>query len=290
MEILEFLKKRKPTTGFGDELIASGQARRLNEATGRKVIIRDRAGRIRSHPIWANNPRIVGPSERPFKPEEIVNGPGVRPYIASKSEARWTWNTWECPVGEIYFSEDELAFAARHSPQIVIEPNVKQKASPNKDWGRGRWIELVALLRASGLEPVQLGPAGTQILPGVEITETPSFRHACAVLARAHAAILPEGGLHHAAAALKVPSVVIFGGYISPAQTGYASQVNLFTGGAPCGMRTPCAHCAEAMAKIAPETVFEQLMDLFKNSRGANQKDQPCEGAPNGVVVLSQGV
>ena len=65
---------------------------------------------------------------------------------------------------------------------------------------------------------------------------------------------------NHAAAALDVPSVVIFGGYISPKQTGYSTQENIFTGGEPCGMRIPCDHCATAMKAIDPEMVAEKLV------------------------------
>lgn len=68
--------------------------------------------------------------------------------------------------------------------------------------------------------------------------------------------------MHHAAAALGIPAVVIFGGYVSPAQTGYAAQMNLFTGGQPCGRRTECAHCADAMSDITPAMVADALHQL----------------------------
>lgn len=252
--------------GWGDEIIVTGQARLLQQQNPGKVVVYDRAGRIRWHEIWRNNPRIVSPADRPHRPQMLINGPGVRPYIAAKTPERWTWKDWACPVGEIHFSAGELAFAAQHSPGVVIEPVLKAKASPNKDWGRANWTALAALLRAAGMEPCQIGPPGTQLLPGVRLIEAPGFREACAVLARARAAVLPEGGLHHAAAALGVKTVVIFGGYISPRQTGYDSQVNLFTGGTACGMRTPCRHCAQAMAAIAPDQVQERVAALLRES------------------------
>ena len=260
--------------GWGDELIATGQARAMQQADPRKVMIHDRNGAIRAHAMWVNNPRILGRTERAAKTQLLVNGPGVRPYIAAKSAERWTWREWQCPVGEIYFCGEERAFGEQLAPPgrfVVIEPNNKPKASPNKDWGRARWQALVALMRRAGLQPWQLGPPGTQLIPGARLIETPDFRQACAVLARAGAAVLPEGGLHHAAAALKVPAVVIYGGFISPKQTGYAGQVSLFTGGEACGMRIECKHCAAAMAAIAPGLVMERLMELLgsEDSQGA---------------------
>jgi ADP-heptose:LPS heptosyltransferase len=97
-----------------------------------------------------------------------------------------------------------------------------------------------------------------------EIIKTKSFRQACAVLERARLAILPEGGLHHAAAAFGTAAIVIFGGYISPAQTGYAHHVNLFSGGTPCGRRKRCPHCAEAMGRISAKKVFAEAASLLR--------------------------
>jgi ADP-heptose:LPS heptosyltransferase len=84
-----------------------------------------------------------------------------------------------------------------------------------------------------------------------------------AVLSRTKAAVLPEGGLHHAAAALGLKCIVIYGGFISPDQTGYDLHINLFTGGTPCGSRKSCQHCKDAMAKIEPAQVFEHLKTLL---------------------------
>ena len=89
------------------------------------------------------------------------------------------------------------------------------------------------------------------------------------MLATARLAILPEGGLHHAAAALGVPSIVLFGGFISPRQTGYPHQVNVFTGGTPCGWRVRCGHCAAAMKKIEPERILDRALSLLSLSTPA---------------------
>ena len=70
--------------------------------------------------------------------------------------------------------------------------------------------------------------------------------------------------LMHAAAALKVPAVVIYGGFISPKVTGYPLHRNLFTGGTPCGMRTNCKHCRDAMAAILPTTVYDELKEILE--------------------------
>lgn len=243
--------------GFGDELLVTGHVRVMQQTDPRKV--RLDFGKRLWNEVFDHNPRIahsVDKDAQIYRPR--VNG--LRPYAARKSEQRWTWRDYKPPVGELFFQPDEIAYAAKWSPDIVIEPNLKSMASPNKDWGIERWTALVSLLRAAGRKPVQLGPAGTHTLSGVEHIQTRNFRHACAVLARARGAVLTEGGLHHGAAAVGLKAVVIFGGYISPRQTGYDLHTNLFTGGQPCGMRVRCAHCAEAMARITPDMVMQKLL------------------------------
>lgn len=252
--------------GWGDEIIVTGQAREMQERKpNAKVVVYDQHGYIRKHDIWANNPRIATRNERLGVTQDLKNCPGYRPYIAGKTETHWKWRPFRPPVGEIYFSPEELSFVdarATKAPAVIIEPNIKQGASPNKDWGRSRWQRLANLLNAEGIKPTQLGSACTQLLNGVHFIETPSFRHGCAVLARARSAILPEGGMHHAAAALKVPAVVIYGGYISPNQTGYPGQVALVSEGEPCGARQACRHCIDAMAAITPEMVLAAYRSL----------------------------
>ena len=251
--------------GWGDEIIASGQARLLYEQFGHKVAIHDRFGQQRDHEAWIGNPHIATRADRDGRRTILKNGPGHRPYIAEKHTSHWKWKEWECPVGEIYLRPDEKLFAnSLPSGIIVIEPNMKQKASPNKYWGKQRWEALIDLMIAHGLKPVQLGAVGTQVLRGAELINTPTMRHACAVLARSRAAVLPEGGLHHAAAAFGIKAVVIYGGYISPKQTGYSIHTNLFTGGTACGRRVDCAHCAAAMAEITPWQVFKELEKILE--------------------------
>lgn len=248
--------------GWGDELLAAGQARRAQQADQRRVQILDVAGAARWHAIWNGNPRIARIGETGDF-QRITNGPNARPYIASKTAQRWTWKPFEPTPGEIFFTDIERAFAAPYRPQVVVEPTVKAKASPNKQWPIQHWQRFVRLAKEAGIELTQIGPHGSRILPGVNFILTTEFRLACAVLANARAYVGHEGGMHHAAAALGVPAVVIFGGFISPAQTGYPTHRNLFTGGEACGMRVQCKHCADAMAAIKPEAVLDELRAIL---------------------------
>jgi ADP-heptose:LPS heptosyltransferase len=248
--------------GFGDEIMVTGQVRRMQQADKRRVKILDRNGQPRWNVIWNGNPKMARPSEQGDF-QLLTNAPGDRPYIAAKSDERWFWKPFECTPGEIYLSDAERQFARPYVPQIVIEPTIKQRASPNKQWGMERWEKFAHMATKAGFHLVQMGPHGMRPLKHAELIPTPDFRHACAVLANADAYVGHEGGLHHAAAALDIPAVVIFGGFISPAQTGYASHKNLYAGGEPCGMRIPCKHCDESMQSITPQIVLNSLMEIL---------------------------
>lgn len=246
--------------GWGDELMAAGQARVRHARTGRKVAIVDRHGQRRWSVIWEGNPKIARLGER-GQFETVVNASGSRPYHLEKRTERWVFNpAFRADAGEIYFKPEEREFASWYHVGVVVEPNLKKNASPNKDWGWARWLAFAGVAHEAGLELVQLGPAGTRQIPGVALIETPDFRHACAVLANAVAYVGHEGGLHHAAAALGIPGVVIFGGFTPVELTGYALHRNLGVGiDGACGMRIPCTHCAEEMARITPLRVLDEL-------------------------------
>jgi hypothetical protein len=252
--------------GVGDEIMVAGQCRVLQETDQRKV--RVLYEKKRWHAIWNHNPRIAVPDEQGDFQELRARDNYLRPYMVEKTATKWTWREYRPPLGEIYFNKDEREFGRRYVGRLILEPHVKPGASPNKQWGWKNWNKLCWILQEKhGKRVTQLGPLGTPIMDRVEHVITDDFRRAAAVLAEARAAVVHEGGIHHAAAALGIPSVVIFGSFIAPAVTGYESQVNIFTGeGLGCGMRLTCDHCKTALAKIKPEYVAEQLMELMRVS------------------------
>jgi hypothetical protein len=241
--------------------MAAAQARVLYEKTQKKVAIVGLPYTVRWHPIWEGLQYITKVSGEPY----IRNGPGVRPYIEEKTPERWKWIDWGGPPrGEIVFTKAERKLGSQYAGRIVLEPTIKGNASPAKDWGWVRWNKLAWMLKNKGYRVTQLGPISHPILEGAEHICTTDFRQAAAILAYANGAVLPEGGLHHAAAAVGLRSVVIFGGYISPKVTGYDLHENIFTGeGLGCGSRLKCACCAAAMAGIKPESVADRLIGIL---------------------------
>lgn len=254
--------------GWGDELMATGHVRELQRTDPRRVRMVTPKGRW--HEAWDGNPRIARPEERgDFQLYETRPG-NLRPYCVGKDEKRWQWRRYGPPAGELYFDPAELAFGAAHAGRVIIEPNIKAGASPNKEWGWLRWKQLVLLCAANGVQVTQLGPSNTRLLPGADLVVTHSMRRAAAVMKHARAAVLTEGGLHHVAAAVGTPAVVIFGGFIAPEVTGYPWQVNLYTGtGLGCGARLLCSHCEACMAAIDPARVWAALERILREPRAA---------------------
>lgn len=258
--------------GWGDELMAAGQARAVHAATGRRVQVLDRLKAPRWHLMWEGLDYIARPGE-PGNFERILNGSGARPYHTGKFVNKWTYNLAHRAVpAEIRFTAKELEFGRRHAGKIILELHIKGNASPNKQWGWVRWNKLAWLMGRRGLRYAQVGGPDTPLLDNAEHILTPDFRSACAVLATARAAVLPEGGLHHAAAAVGLPAVVIFGGFTPIEVTGYDLHINLGASGEEaCGMRFTCPHCESWMASITPEQVIENLENILGSNPTGNQ-------------------
>lgn len=243
--------------GLGDEIIAAGQAERLFRETGRQVAILDRHGRPRKHDLWQGNPAIS-----PKGPERIVNGPGCRPYIRypftrEKGHFYTDWRVRD-HRGSIHLTEAEELFASHYAGLIVINPTIKAKANPNKDWGFERYQAVVDAM--PDIRFVQLGDGPH--LSGVGHVETPTFRMACAVLSRARLYVGAEGAMHHASAAFRIPAVVIFGSAVSVVNMGYLDHVNL-SSGEVCGSWQPCEHCRENMDAITVDQVVAAIRGLL---------------------------
>src|SRR5829696_8062719 len=154
--------------GWGDEIMVTGIARRNQEKNHLPVRVLDKLGRSRWSDIWKGNPRLAALD---FKGDvqTLTNGPGRRPYVERETPARWHWRDWICPIGEIHFDQHERLCAAKYTGRVIVEPHLKSGASPNKDWGWARWVELTRELTRRGHAVAQFGGPGAVQLPGVEL-------------------------------------------------------------------------------------------------------------------------
>lgn len=243
--------------GWGDALMACGEAKLLHEKTGKKVKIGDGRTIYKEKEIFANNPFIC----RDVDEDGIwlKNYPGGRPYIKETKNGRILFNKYKPEPAQLFFTAKEIAWAKKHAPKhdfIVIEPNVKDtyKHTVNKAWPY--WNELIKY----DYPFYQLG-LGKNITKQIR---TDNFRQALLILSQAKLFIGTDGGLHHAAAALGIPAIVIWTGFTSPKHLGYDSHINIHDGGEPCGTYSgTCPHCI----KIAKSITVERVLDAINTIR-----------------------
>ena len=264
--------------GWGDTILAAGQAQRLyDEAPDLgPITLLDGAGAIRWQPIWLNNPAIRQPrSAPPPMVRTLRTGHGYLPYLnyPYSGETGWTFSpTWKASDhrGKIYLTPEEIVLGVTVSdsfgPYILLEPSGMDRKNRNRCWPSDHWWQLSAVLRSlAPLNVVQLDHPAVDALPNVPRIAHDGFRQACGVLASATLFVGPEGGLAHAAAALGIPSVILWGGCISCDVLGYPEHVNLVFDHpqTPCGSPKPCDHCQLAWSTLSVPYVVEQVMGVL---------------------------
>jgi ADP-heptose:LPS heptosyltransferase len=205
-----------------------------------------------------NNPRIAKGDEPHVWVQQY---PGHRPYLSRITGERLYFNdNFKVKPGELYLTEGELKEADRLLRMnkikkfILVEPNVKGKFvhAVNKAWPHFK------KLIKHDLPWLQVGDSKAQRY--TRFIQTKSFRQACAILSRAEMFVGTDGGLHHAAAALGIPAVVIWTGFTSPKHLGYDEHINIHDGGEPCGtINKVCPHCLEIAKNITVERVLDAI-------------------------------
>lgn len=271
--------------GYGDELMAVGDARRLRMAFPSAQIVipapnlqtswsREQAE------VFQDNPYIAAIPEPQSDRQVVVlrNFPGCRPYIRSISDKKVWFANYEAHAGELFFSAKERQSIeksrARFGDAVLVHPNVKRAyTSVNKDWEYGasipaRWNALVNDMQRD-LQIVVSYPASPDVRYldsslNAQAVITSSFRDLCCLIASVKAVVCTEGGVHHAAAAMGKPAVVIFGGRTSPKTTGYSQHHNVYIDApeSPCGMLSDCSHCARCMSSIGVDLVAAALRSV----------------------------
>jgi hypothetical protein len=259
--------------GYGDVLMTAGLAERLvaaDPAAGPVTLVDCTAAKIRWHPLWQGNPAITTDGRRP-----LPSGAGCLPYLVyPRVDHRLQFSpTYRAADvrGHLYLTEEEharaMALTADIGPFLLIEPFPQDRKNVNRQWALSSWRELIAILqREQSLPLFQCAHESSTILPPLGQLPTPTFRDACAVMARARLVIALEGGIPFATAALDVPTVVLWGGCISADVLAYPEHVNLVDPHpeTPCGQLRPCPHCTDAWARWTPRRVADRVLAALR--------------------------
>ena len=260
--------------GLGDQLIATGIARNAWAERGARIAF-GAHGRVmwdkNSEEVFRHNPNILAPgNEGRGKIEWVPFYKGNRGYNR-QGAGHWIWNMeWQCKPGQFFFRASETTAGARLGTGfVVVEPNVPEwkSSDSNKRWPFERYQAVTDELVSKGFQVVQFNAPGKlagRLLQRAGHVATRSFRDAAAILRNSVLYIGPEGGMHHAAAAVGVPAVVIFGGFIPPSVTGYEIHKNIPGSDRFCGAFEACKHCADAMQSISVDTVTNAARGFLK--------------------------
>lgn len=251
--------------GYGDSVMATAYARRAKQEHPDKDIYLGN-GRVVEWDaaIFEGNPNLTHPdhlreSLAKDRAYFVPHYTGCRPYIRHVLADRVIWNEdHRVEPGDVFLSDAEIAngrekFGAGY---ILIEPHTKGTFGGNKSWHWDGWVAVAEELSAS-FDLLQNGVPKKSLPFGRHITAS-GPRRALQAVANASLVITTDGFLHHAAAALGVPAVVLWGARMNPRILGYESHENLYTGdGSSCGALSPCGHCREGMKRITPDMVIE---------------------------------
>lgn len=155
-------------------------------------------------------------------------------------------------------------------PRVVIQPLASNWAE-NKQWPRELWFDLIRRL----VDECEVIEVGTEPLADSD-TFGPRF-HSLAgrtgvegfaqALASADVFVGPVSGGMHLANALRIPSVIIFGGYEAPSGHLYSQMTALYSPVecAPCWLPASCPHSRKCLRMISPEQVFDAVRTFLRS-------------------------
>ena len=137
--------------------------------------------------------------------------------------------------------------------------------TPNKDWPDAYWVELIEQLCTNG-SVVEIGaqrsdPSDVQNAKYLDLRGQTTISDLVAVLAASDVHVGPISGPVHIAAALNLPSVVIYGGYEHPVGSSYPGNIDLFTElpCSPCWLRHGCPYDRKCLHQISPLEVARSV-------------------------------
>lgn len=224
--------------GYGDHIMAVGAAKDAHERTGHRIWLGE------YQPLHKGFPFIA--SEWSHDTLYVPHCKEDRPYLLKADRDRLYYDhTYRVKPGAVIVRK-----RPHEAGYVVIEPGAKRR---NKQWPVDRWQAVADKVD----NVVELGTSPR--LKGVRHIRTNTIHDAIDVLSGASLLITTDGALHHAAAALGVRAVVLWGGFSSPDVLGYDAHTNIWDGDKPCGNLKKCPHCTAKMAAITPADVLEAL-------------------------------
>ena len=269
--------------GLGDDLFVNTISYHLWKQEGRKVVV---AG---GHPeLFLGNPGVwmiptrsqklahqIGKLLLKLRIIESMTYMGYQPDEKAGGMQPMSSHIFEVLAGKvglknvpkkpvIFLTHKEkmrYALPVGSKPWIAMHSIGVTEMTENKNWYPERFMEVSRQLR-NAFRVAQLGRSSDPLLQvDLDLRGKIRPREAAAVLASCSALVCQEGYLMHAATALGIPAVVIYGGFIAPWESGYEQNINLFTKlpCSPCWLRGPCPYDKECMKQISVDDVMNSV-------------------------------
>ena len=176
--------------------------------------------------------------------------------------------TLDDPTPELFLTRKEILAASgrlRPYPQ-PIAIHVVGSCTPNKLWPLENWTSVIREL--SRYTFVQLGTQQEPLIPGAVDMRGLRLRDSFATLGTCATFVGVDSVLAHAAVALKVPALVLFGP-TTPIIWGHATAASLY-GNLRCSPCVDilrdgtCPYRVACMQAITPESVCEAILDRMR--------------------------
>ena len=272
--------------GLGDELIFTAIAAEARRRGRPFHVLTDR------HEVWESN----------TDPMSIQTG--IRKWFYAKQRG---WIDAEithlsCENGIQVHLADQMARAAgvelppdwapvyrpRKAPgvpsgSIVIQNSCRGAlyAAVTKEWPFERWSQLATFLISQGHKIVQIGTSVDPPVQGaIDLRGKTDLPRASAILEEAKLFIGLESGLMHLAAAVRAPSVIIYGGRTRPWETGYPWHWHLANTAIPCAgcaLNTGCPHDVKCMDEIRVDDVWRAVQRVLEDEPAPGFVGRPVE-------------
>lgn len=165
----------------------------------------------------------------------------------------------------ISLTQGKLPDIPTEKPWICILGSANTAYSPNKEWDPVKMSTVVTALNKR-FTTIQIGLEADPVLPtSYRMNGQIDFFQSVQLLSQSKLFIGPEGAFMHAAAALQIPAVIIFGGYIHPHQSGYHTTTGIKSdiACAPCLLTSPCPIALQCMKEISADAVLSKAHELL---------------------------
>jgi len=150
-------------------------------------------------------------------------------------------------------------------PWVAIQSTGNSSWTDNKNWGSHNFAKVVHLL-SEHFSFVQIGIRGEPLLEGAyDLTGKLSLRKLFLLLRECKGFVGQVGFAMHASAAMSLSSVIVYGGFEAPWQSGYAQNANIYNpiSCAPCWLEAQCPYQKKCMTEITPLMIAEELVKII---------------------------